>query len=63
MSDTEAGEPDIIEHLSVGRKLRLMPSAEVKRPRPGLDPELKELLNGPRRQPKAESEDDAPEAA
>ena len=41
MSDKD--EPDIIEHLSVGRGLRLIKTLETKRPEPS--PELKAMLD------------------
>ena len=63
MSNTRADEPDIIEHLSAGRQLRLVPSPGVKRPRPKPEPGLKELLDGLRRPQAGKAEDDAPDAA
>ena len=47
MSDTRADEPDIIEHLDAGRRLRLVTGAGAKRPDPG--PELKAMLDDLRR--------------
>ena len=45
MSDED--EPDIIEHLSEGRALRLIKTPERKRPEPS--PELKAMLDDMRR--------------
>jgi hypothetical protein len=40
-------EPDIIEHLSAGRGLRLIKTPETKRPEPS--PEVKMMLDDMRR--------------
>lgn len=43
MSAEQKDEPDIIEHLSAGRGLRLIKTPEPKRPEPS--PELKAMLD------------------
>ena len=52
MSDKD--EPDIIEHLSAGRRLRLVKTPEPTRPEPG--PEMKAILDAIRRRYRAHRE-------
>ena len=52
MSDED--EPDIIEHLNVGRRLRLIKTPESKRPEPA--PEMKAILDDIRRRYRAHRE-------
>jgi hypothetical protein len=52
MSDASGKEPDIIEHLSTGRALRLIKTPEPKRPEPPLA--VKAMFDDMRRR---ESED------
>jgi hypothetical protein len=63
VSDTRADEPNIIEHLSVDRKLRLVPSPKVNRPRSAPESRMKGLLDGLSRRRAGKSEVDAPDAA
>ena len=49
MSDKD--EPDIIEHLNAGRRLRLIKTPEAKRPEPS--PELQAILDDIRRSHRA----------
>ena len=52
MSDKD--EPDIIEHLNAGRRLRLIKTPEAKRPEPA--PEMKAVLDDMRRRYRAHRE-------
>ena len=52
MSDED--EPDVIEHPDIGRRLRLIKTAEAKRPEPA--PEVKAILDGIRRRYRAHRE-------
>lgn len=52
MSVERKDEPDIIEHLSAGRRLRLIKTPEVKRP--AADPKLKAILDDLQRPPRVQ---------
>lgn len=68
MSDEHGDDPDIINRLSTGHSLRVVPQNNDGRSRPTPDPELKAMLDEMKRRHRVtreqlEDEDDAPDAA